>query len=90
MKNLVPQRKKCPLHPTTLYQKHFAKGTRGQERRERRGKRVRGREGREGETERPRKEERPLPVPVEAGESLPPHPPGCLHISPKGGKRNER
>lgn len=86
MKNLVPQRKKCPLHPTTLYQKHFAKGTRGQERR---GERVKGRE--EGtERQRPRKEERPLPVPVEAGESLPSHPLGCLHISPKGGKRNER
>lgn len=56
MKNLVPQRKKCPLHPTTLYQKHFAKGTREQERRERRGERVRGREeGKERQRDRGRK-----------------------------------
>lgn len=30
-------KERVSLHPTTLYQKHFAKGTRGQERRKRRG-----------------------------------------------------
>lgn len=75
MKNLVPQRKKCPLHPTTLYQKHFAKGTREQERRERRGESKRE-GGREGETET--EEGRETSTGACGGWGVPPSPPAWM------------
>lgn len=64
-----PPKEKVSLQPTALCQKHFARGIRGKEREERGGERKK--KGRKRQSE----EERPLPVPVEAGESVPPSPP---------------
>lgn len=72
MKNLVPQRKKCPLHPTTLYQKHFAKGTRGQERRESK------REGGKGRRDRETEEGRETSTGACGGWGVPPSPPAWM------------